>query len=233
MFKSIIAFGDSNVVGFESIDLAEDIFVDCWLKGKKTILQIDEMFKSHSFPNLLSEKLNIPCENYAMSGSCNDRSLRILSDVIPKKEKSLIIFGYTNTERKEFYYPDQGDFINRDDTDFMQVGVQWNFLKSRNSLELNDLYLKNFLRSYNDIDQKILIVESLAKYFNCEVLHLMMYPEDRSGPHPLEFNFQGKRNFRDWAIWKGFKIKTLNHFGKEAHIELSNLLFDYIKQKYS
>jgi len=237
-FNSVVAFGDSNVAGFESID---DDLVDYenWKKGIISLNDLDKRYHQHSFPNLLAQKLQIPCYNYALSGSCNQRSIRKMTEVLHLHKNSLVIFGYTNPERHEFYFPDSGKFPNRDESNYLQLGIHWEFLdtKKEPAFELNKIFVKNFIRICDNLKEKSTIVKALSSYHDCTLIDLVLYPSFEkklnNDKYITDFSFEGYGNYFEWARKKKFKLGKLSHFKKEAHIQLADLLYAYLTEKGS
>jgi len=224
-FNKIIVFGDSHVAGCE---LASTHSLEDYLKGEITLEEADAEGKKFSFPQLLADKLNIPCENYALTGGSNDRSLRKLTEVID--EKCLVIFGYTSPNRTEFYYPDDGLFLGRDSDNFIQAGIQWTGMiqnvteKSPMSHPFNDVFVKKILRSYDNIKHVYTCVNSICTAYNARVAHLSM----TDVTYHYMTKLDGFNNYLDWCRANGFKQLPYLHYDHDAHTALAELLWKNI-----
>lgn len=223
-FQSVIAFGDSHVAGCE---LTDDVSLEDYTSGKFTLEQADSFGKPFAFPQLVADQLKIPCYNYAMTGGSNARSLRLLVKAIQDHPNSLVLFGYTCTDRTEFYYPDDGNFIGRDKDNFIQVGMQWEgAIKGAGMLHpFNEFYVKNILREHNNLNELIFIVDNLCLLNAIEVLHLPLFPETISADVDL-FDFEGCSNYLDWCAKRGFRQLPYLHYDKIAHEQLAKLIYE-------
>lgn len=222
-FNSVLAFGDSHVAGCE---LSNEYSFRDYTSGKITIEEADETGKKLAFPQLVADELNIPCYNYAMTGGSNQRSLRLLIQALQQHPNSLILFGYTCTDRMEFYYPDLGNYLGRDKDGFIQVGMQWKG-KVENSMEhpINDLFVNEILRPYNNLKDLMFIVDNLCTCWATDFLHLPLFPENISEVQNL-FDFEGHGNYIDWCNFKKFKKLPFYHYDREAHTELARLILE-------
>lgn len=225
IINKILAFGDSHVAGCElsSVHSLED-----YLQGKISLEDADNEGKKFSFPQILANQLNVPCENYALTGSSNDRSLRKLVEKI--ESNCLVIFGYTSPDRTEFYYPDDGLFLGRDNDNFIQAGVQWTGMiqnatrQSSMSHPFNELFVKKILRSHNNIQQIYTCVNSICTAYNARVAHLSM----TDITYQYMTKLDGFNNYLDWCKINGFKQLPYLHYDHTAHIALADLLWKNI-----
>lgn len=215
--NKILAFGDSHVAGCE---LSSSSTLDDYLQGKISLEQADAPGKLLAFPQKLADMLDVPCENYALTGGSNDRSLRKLTETI--EENCLVIFGYTSPDRKEFYYPDEGLFLGRDDDNFIQTGVQWtgaieNARKSSPMTHpINNQYL-HILRHYDNINNVFTTVDSICKAYNSKVIHIAVADIDHS-----------MFNYLDWCKDNNYKQLPYLHYEEQAHTDLAELLWKNI-----
>jgi len=230
-FKSILAFGDSVVAGFESWPENEEHFL-LYKNGKITLEELDDYGKPNSFPNILARKLNIPCYNFALTGGSNDRSLRLLTKQASKYDDCLILFGYTGTARKEFYYPDNGKYLARDNDSFIQVGPQW----AEHSHEfdkvihpINDVYLREICRPYNNLYETMICVEAISKLYKHHVIHIPIFPEVVPDIVDNIIYFEGKGNYFDWCKHKGFIYTKREHYDYKSHIAVSDLINTHLQ----
>ena len=216
-FQSVLAFGDSHVAGCE---LAGYDGLERYLNGSISIEDLDAPGKELSFPQTIANELNIPCYNYSMTGGSNSRSLRLLTQAVQDHPNSLVLFGYTCTDRAEFYYPDQGTFLGRDKDNFIQAGMQWGDFKMEHPV--NDCYLK-ILRPYNNLKELMFIVDNICTGWATDFLHLPLFPE---GIPKLDnvFDFDGYENYINWCDSNGFKKLKYYHYTKEAHDALAELI---------
>jgi hypothetical protein len=217
-FESILAFGDSHVAGCE-LDYRYNL--QDYLEGNITIEQADAPGKELSFPKIIADHLNVPCYNYAMSGGSNARSLRLLIHAVQEHPNSLVLFGYTNTDRSEMYYPSGGLGCDRDK--FLQLGVQWNGVFDS---PVNDSYIKH-LHSYNNLEQLMFCVDNICYGYAKKYIHLPLFPESV----PLVdnvFDFNGHANYLDWCVANNFKQLPYYHYGQDAHRALAELILKEI-----
>ena len=238
-YRSIIAFGDSHVAGCELADIA---LVNKYLSGLSTLEESDSNTKQFAFPQLVANKLNIPCYNYAISGGSNERSLRKLIKAVQDHPDSLVLFGYTSTDRKEFYYPDNGLFLGRDSDNFIQVGPQWEQTsenqtfkifqsKSNSKIQhpINKQFVEKFLRHYNNIDDIMFCVNSICILHSKNVLHIPLYDSVFSNKENV-LDFEKKHNYLQWCEFKNFKRMQLGHYGHDAHKDLAELIYGSVAE---
>jgi hypothetical protein len=234
-FRSILAFGDSNVAGCEAVPELE-VHYRKVAQGQLTIQAADDHSKRFSFANQLAEKLGIPCYNFAMSGGSNSRSLRILTREILNYPDSLVLFGYTCTDRKEFYYPDPGFFYARDNDNFMQTGIQW----ERHDAEfnkvarhpINKLFVDKISRPYNDLREVMFCVDSICRLYARGLIHIPLFAEKIPREFKNIFDFEGLANYYDWGESKGYVFTDRFHFDYRAHDALADLLMKYLFINY-
>jgi len=224
-FNKVIAFGDSHVAGCE---LSSESSLDDYLSGKLTLEEADAPGKMLAFPQKLADKLNLPCENYALTGGSNDRSLRKLIEMIDSN--SLVIFGYTSPDRKEFYYPDKGLYLGRDNDNFIQAGIQWTGAidiaskKSNMVHPFNKVFLKTMQRSYDNVKDIYVCVDSICKAHRAHVLHLNM----TANSYDFTDTIDGYSSYLSWCKDQNFKQLPFLHYGIDAHTKLSEILYDKI-----
>lgn len=217
-FKSVLAFGDSHVAGCE---LDNKYSLDDYLSGRITIEQADSSGKELAFPKIVADKLNVPCYNYAMSGGSNPRSLRLLIQAVQEHPNSLVLFGYTSTDRSEFYYPEKS--LGKDADNFLQVGMQWEGVFNS---PINDFYIKH-LHPYNNLSELMFCVDNICTGWATDFLHLPLFPEEIPAVDNL-LNFEGSNNYLDWCKNKGFKKLQYFHYNQDAHNALAELILKEI-----
>lgn len=240
-FESILAFGDSNVAAAEAVPELTQHY-DAWVRGKITIHDVDALSKPYSFANCLADRMGIPCHNFAMSGGSNNRSLRLLTQHIRQHPRSLVLFGYTSTDRKEFYYPDPGVFYARDSDNFIQTGMQWQHTRIHlNDLiggrgaawpehPINELVVEKILRPYNNLPEIMCCVDAICHRYGASVLHLPLFYEQIPKGVDSLFDFEGQGNWIAWGQFRKFVPTARWHFDHTAHVELSQLLHTYLNQ---
>jgi hypothetical protein len=223
-FKSVLAFGDSHVAGCE---LSNDISLSDYLSGQVTLEQADAPGRKLAFPAKVAEKLNIPCYNYALTGGSNARSLRKLISAVQEHPNSLVLFGWTCNDRHEFYYPDAGDFLGRDDDNYVQVGMQWYGLiqsvpsKIRNPI--NDVFVQQILRPTSNIDDLKFIVDNIATLNTMQIRHIPLFPESMFADMDDVIDLP---NFVDWADEQGYERLPFLHYGQAAHDALAKIILE-------
>lgn len=218
-FESVLAFGDSHVAGCE---LANKYSLEDYLSGSITIEQADASGKELAFPKLVAEHLNVPCYNYAMSGGSNPRSLRLLIQAVQHHPNSLVLFGYTSTDRSEIYYPPGG--LGCDKDNFLQLGIQWNGVFT--SL-INDSYIKN-LYPRNNLEELMFCIDNICTGYATDYIHLPLFDEQVPKVDNV-FTFEGHNNYLAWCKAKRFKKLQHHHYGQDAHRALADLIIKEIE----
>jgi len=227
-YESILAFGDSNVAGAEAVPHAQDLHRGV-IQGQLTIHDVDAVTKPYSFANQLAALMGIPCHNFAMSGGSNDRSLRLLTQHIREHPRSLVLFGYTSTDRKEFYYPDAGVFYARDSDQFIQTGIHWRLhTGTLPAHPINEVFVEKILRPYNNLAQVMMCVAAVCRQHTRGVLHLPLMPEQIPQGIDSVFDFQGQGNWWAWAQHQGYAHTARFHFDHTAHRALAELLHQHL-----
>jgi hypothetical protein len=227
LFDCVLAFGDSHVVGMETID---DLIC---LPGSTNhdIKHSDELTKDLAFPNLVATHFGVPCYNYAMSGGSNARSLRLLTQVIHQHANCLVLFGYTSAGRTEFYMPEREEFLFRDE-DFVQfipgvLGPEWD-----SQQELYKMYFKYLYHPRNTLPEYIFCVDSICQTHATAYLHIPLFPEiDTACVSPViknMLNFENTNNYLDWCAKKNFVPRLYQHYGAEAHQALAQLIIQQL-----
>lgn len=224
MYKQVLAFGDSHVAGCE---LADPDAVNKWATQDR---RFDDAGKLLAFPQLVADRLGIPCVNVAMSGGSNHRSLRLLTHMITEWPQSLVLFGYTHVDRSERYWPQGG--VGVDDTGFLQLGTQWCGVERwvrpqlrytlRDLQELNHDYIKNLV-VYDDLPELTVLVSSVCQAHAAGYLHLPLCT-GTAIDHAHTVDFGGETNWHDWAVRRGFRQTQNQHFELAAHTAVSELI---------
>jgi hypothetical protein len=224
-FQSVLAFGDSHVAGCE---LSDQYTLDDYTSGVITLEEADKPGKKLAFPQLVADELKVPCYNYAMTGGSNTRSIRLLTQALQEHPNSLVLFGYTCTDRTEFYYPDAGNYLGRDDSDYIQVGMQWQGKVAGKMLHpINDLYVDKMLRPKNNLAELMFIVDNLCTGWATDFLHIPLFAENiPQVENTISFETHG--NYVDWCIANKFKQLSFYHYGQDAHAALAKLILKLI-----
>ena len=231
-FNSVLAFGDSHVAGCELSDISGLVK---YLKGDVTLEEADAPGKKLAFPQIVADRLDVPCYNYSISGGSNTRSIRLLVKAIQEHPNSLVLFGYTSTDRTEFYYPKDGLYLGRDNDNFIQVGMQWygeiaKLIKSTKMKHpVNDLFVNNLLYPYNNINELMFIVDNLCTLNANKVFHLPLFPEEIKVDDVDLFSFEGYTNYVEWCENKKFKQLLMLHYSQDAHKALAELIIKDLK----
>jgi hypothetical protein len=225
-FQSVLAFGDSHVAGCE---LSDEVPLADYISGKVTIEEADAPGKRLAFPQIVADKLRVPCYNYAMSGGSNARSLRLLIQAVQEHPNSLVLFGYTCTDRTEFYYPDEGNFIGRDKDNFIQVGLQWEGRIKREGMKhpINDLFINSILRPYNNFNDLMFVVDNICTMYATDFLHLPLVTSEFNDTDNV-FDFESHGSYLTWCVEKKFKQLPYLHYDQEAHKKLAELILKEI-----
>lgn len=240
-FESILAFGDSNVAAAEAVPQLAPHY-DAMVQGHITMLDVDAISKPYSFANQLADRMAIPCYNFAMSGGSNNRSLRLLTQHIRQYPRSLVLFGYTSTDRMEFYYPDPGVFYARDSDNFIQTGMQWQHRRTNltdltagthtawPTHPINDMFVEKILRAHNNLPEIMSCVDAVCHRWGARVIHLPLFPEQIPQGIDSVFDFEGQGHWIRWCKSKKFVPTARWHFDHTAHDQLSQLLLAYLSQ---
>lgn len=244
-YKSVIAFGDSHVAGCELT--AGDHVVD-YLSGKISLEDMDAENRLLSFPNYVAKALGVPCYNYGLSGGSNERSMRLLPRALAEHPDSLVLFGYTAQNRREFYYNDEGKFLGRDQDNFIQVGIQWYNTKvsdiagkSGVKHPINDMFVEKFMR-WDQGDHTSIINSMFYAEQACEnIIHIFFFRDlyDTENPvckllNPANIlNFNGTQNagygsYQEWADGMGHHRLPMGHFDQSVHNKLGELILSHI-----
>jgi hypothetical protein len=228
--KSIIAFGCSHTAGCE----LNNVSWNDYFRANNSILINDIITKDLSYPNKLAKMLDVPCYNYAMSAGSNDRSLRLLPEALLNHPDSLVLFGWTNPFRKEFFVP-ESNFYAQDSNNFIQVGIHlYNMSSKCKNIKIhpiNKIFVEQIAYPHSNLIYSSLYVESICKLYSSEYYHLLFFPEEKL-PTDLKnkFDFEGDDNFLVWCQSRKFNYFEGNHFEEKAHIELANLLYEDLKK---
>jgi hypothetical protein len=164
-FSSVLVFGDSTSAGWDTLD-TEDY----------------KQLNKNSFGNLLAERLNIPCKNYARAGTSNQRNLRLLANALVENPNSLVLFCYTGLDRAEFFVPDLDNQTPQDDDGYVPMNpIKWESAGLRYSTMV-DAYYKHLYystRGYNNYTEynMLITVQSICKEFAADFLHIFQYPK--------------------------------------------------------
>lgn len=227
-FESVLAFGDSHVAGCELSDYS---LLEDYLTGKITIEEADAVGKTKAFPQIVADHFNVPCYNFAMTGGSNERSLRKLIDAVQQYPNSLVLFGYTCSDRKEFYYPDYGKFLGQDEDKFIQVGLQWEgritTLPKTIDNPINKIFIDHISRPHNNFNELSFIVDAICTLWSKDFLHLPLFPEHTKQIDNM-FNFEGYGNYLNWCDKNKFSRGPFLHYGEDAHKKLAELIIKEI-----
>lgn len=247
-FKSVLVFGDSHFAGCE-LTPEEKLFED-YVMGRITIEEAEVRSKALAFPAIIAEKLDIPVYNFAMSGGSNDRGLRLLPEKVIEYPDSLILFGWTNTDRAEFYYPEHDVVLGRDKDLYAQVGMQWydwplndTTAKYKIKSPINNLFVEELLfidpKDDTKVVNQMLYVDLLCKKYCLDYRHIFTKWNVLTGKHATVFdlvdktkilNCQMKHNlgygcYEDWCKDRGHAMLELGHFDRKAHEDFAEFLF--------
>lgn len=245
-YKSVIAFGDSHVAGCE---LSQDNVIKEYLTGKITLEQMDNAGKPLSFANTVAAHLGVPCYNYGLSGGSNERSMRLLPQALAEHPDSLVLFGYTAQNRREFYYDDAGKLLGRDADNFLQVGIQWYNtmaldVASKHGIKhpINTMFVEKFMRwcqgDHTSILNAMFYAEQASKG---NIVHIFFFRDlyDKGNvvngllDHSNILNFNGTQNdgygsYQEWADAQGHSRLPMGHFDKTVHDKLAQLILDHL-----
>jgi hypothetical protein len=223
--KSVLAFGDSTAAGCELAGPLEQFRTRSYLTGKKTIEELDAPGKLLTFPQKVADYLKVPCYNYAMSGSSNDRNLRLLTQAVQDHPDSLVLFSWGRPDLKDLYYPAGG--IGCDKDNYFQAGTN-NF-----DTDFNKKFIETY-HYHNNLKQQMFCVDAICRSHAVDFLQIPLYLK-RTEPEevpdvPNRLYFETHSNAEDWAIEKNC-TKLEIHYGEDFHTELSRLIIDTLAKK--
>lgn len=244
-YKSVIAFGDSHAAGCE---LVEGNLIAEYLSGKITLEEMDNNTKPFAYPQYVADKLNVPCYNYSLSGGSNERSLRMLPKALADHPDSLVLFGYTAQNRREFYYDDPGKILGRDENNFLQTGIQWynngavDIAKKHGITHpINDYFVEKMMRWDQGDHTSILNAMCYSAAISFDIVHIFLFRDlyDKQNPinsiidtnKILNFNCDdndGYGNYQLWANNQGFEKLPMGHYGKQAHEQLGEMILNHL-----
>jgi len=231
-YDSVLAFGDSHVAGCE---LLGQELVNDYIKGNLSLEEMDSQTKPFAFPKLVADSLNIPCYNYALSGGSNDRSLRLLPKALADHPNSLVLFLYTEPHRTEVYYPDSGNFYARDNTDYIQLGIQWSGDQFNNNLKkhpINKYFIENMLRVNTDGVENILFyVDQACKNLSANYLHIFGFSNIFNTVPNTDASKILFEDFNSWCLKQGYEQLPLNHYNQTAHRAFADLILLKLRQQ--
>jgi hypothetical protein len=176
-----------------------------------------------------------------MSAGSNDRSLRLLPKAVLDHPNSLVLFGWTNSFRKEFFRPEK-THVAQDLDQFVQVGIHLYNIKnpykelldsiSIDKNSINKTYVEKIAYPYNNLEVYSFYVEAVCQLYSSNHYHLLLHRNDKL-PKNLKNNFifDNFDNFVDWCEFKKFKKFEANHYEEKAHIELANLIYKDLMKK--
>jgi|688.fasta_scaffold118613_2 hypothetical protein len=241
--SSIIVFGDSHFAGAESIP-GVDKLIDQYYLSQISIEEIDNIYKEYAFSSVLGKLLNIPVYNFAMSGGSNDRSLRLLPNKLLEHPNSLVIFGWTHSDRTEIYYPKDSFVFARDKDLYLQLGMQW-YQDSRfkNQLPINNIYVEEFLQIENNNNEKILnqmfYVDSVCKNYASEYIQILGSNNLISSNYKNMLDIVGKKilkidndqnqgygSYYQFCLDRNYKRQPFGHFDKIAQENFAHYVFN-------
>lgn len=240
-YKSVIAFGDSHSAGCE---LVEGNLIADYLSGKISLEDMDSITKPLAYPQYVADKLGVPCYNYSMSGASNERSLRMLPTALAAHPDSLVLFGYTAQNRREFYYDDPGKFLGRDEANYMQAGIQWynnsaTTTAKKNGIihPFNDYFVEDIMRWKQGDHTSIINAMFYAEKACADIVHIFLFKDLYDTTNPVNslldtskiLNFNGDENsgyghYQQWAELKGFDKLPMGHYGQQAHQQLGDMV---------
>lgn len=248
--RSIIALGDSHTAGCE---LGADMFLKDYIEGKISLEDIDRQTKHLAYPQYVADQLGVPCYNLSMSSGSNQRSFRLLPQALLDHPDSLVLFGYTDKNRTEFYYPDPGLFIGRDNSNYIQSGIQW-YEKNNGIISLarktgmthpfNEFFVENILRCSGEDHSSVLNMMFYLQQACKNILHIFFFDNLYDNLHPLNqlldvnniLNFSGTSNsgygqYQEWASNQGFNKLPAGHYDIRAHQALGEMILKHLEKR--
>lgn len=215
MFTQVLAFGCSHVTGCELVPYKD-----------QPITVYDQQCKPLAFAQQVSDHFGVPCKNMAMSGGSNDRSLRQFTAMALQEPPSLVLFGYTYTDRRELYWPDPGSWPSRDQDLFLQLGSQWSDTPQFDT-PVNRWYIRDAWREYNNLPQIQCLVHSLALRAQHQVIDLQMAPQQPlRGSSVISWQAQG--DYVTWMQALGLPRGPWGHGLALAHQRVAELIIDHL-----
>ena len=161
------------------------------------------------------------------------------------------MFCYTAPERREFYYPDKGNFLGRDDDNYLQVGIQWYGQINKIATNefncvnpINDMFVEKILRINYDENSRVYnmmqYVELACEKYALDYRHILLYPNlitytksktwdslDHSKILSLPgFTNEGYGCYFEWLDRMNFKRAQFEHYKEDAHIAVANKILE-------
>lgn len=218
----ILAFGDSHIAGFETVP---------WDRRKCNIEEHQKETKTFSFPNLIANHFNVPCYNYSMVGSSNDRTLRLLPEKILLHKNPFVIIGHSEYFRTEIF--NLHGTGHKDSDNFLQMGV--GTVDAKSNVANKWIEVCDDWRGYNNYKQinSIFYIDQICKKFAKNYLQMFLF----DGYVPTEFQTSG--NYRaqleilaECDLEKIFKFKQTKYsnlgfgnivdWGQESALSMPN-----------
>ena len=228
--KNILVFGDSHLAGSELHDTIKD-----------------ESDKNKTWPAIVGRHFNIPVKNFALPGGSNDRSFRLLPEILLTYKESFVIYGITEWTRSEIFYKN---------LKYIPVGQCWTY-KQKDELNepqksFNKLYMDNFveytLSEINDNNYKILNhllhVQNICKLYAYDYLIVplrslpILNKKQKTINDAIDknkiFNFNDEIKLNSWVDWcrKNNFPKGISHYLEPAHDAFANIMIERFNQLY-
>jgi hypothetical protein len=243
-YKQVLCFGDSISSGMDLLQTTN------WDETKKL-----------SYPQLLADILGIPCVNASEPGYSNDRSMRLLPELLLKYPKSLVLFNYTNIDRTEFFTKDP-DLPQLPIESYVPIGVNFIGNEANNKhMVLNNLYYKHFYEdTYNHNNYRVynmlFIVQTLCEKYAEDYIQIFIFDKTMADPiyqeeiynqidknHIYKFDFAtenikatdnncGFGSLLHWNKSKNYPIGKTGHIMHNAHQEFAIMLSEKIKNDF-
>jgi len=215
-YSQLLAFGCSHVAGCELIPMPPQWFAD-----------YDSVCKPLSFSNQVADRLSIPCVNWAMSGGSNARTLRLLARELEGQSPSIVIIGWTYTDRSECYWPDPGQWPSRDQDLYLQLGSQWLDMPDCDTAA-NRAYIQHIWRPNPTLATLHRCAQALCQQGGHQLIELIM--TDEPDLHtPWAMRIEGRPNYPQWLRDRGFACGPWGHGLEDAHEALADLLVKAVK----
>lgn len=228
---TLLVVGDSISFGYELSDLPSPLtdgtgnfYLDP-ATGHREIMLPSQL----SYPALLANRLNMPCENLSLIGGSNDRIFRVTVEQVLKKTYDLVICSWTGTDRFDFTY--QGEDLP------LNVGSsKYNFKKFP--------WLKSFVTDHynaehmiNRFFSQLICLQAWLKQQNQPYIFVNGLDLPIGNQHQYYIQHIDCTQFPTWGSsltsWcKGLPHGPMDHMLEEGHELIADRIYTVLDELY-
>jgi hypothetical protein len=123
---TVLAVGDSVSFGYELGDLPGAVYgvVNQYL-DLGTMKPTPMGPSQWAFPQLMANRMGTDCENLSLIGGSNDRTFRIVADLVLRQRYDLVVCSWTGIDRFDFVYQGQDIALNVATSDWQSRQFPW------------------------------------------------------------------------------------------------------------